>query len=112
MRIGVKGLAPLLAVVMLAGPAFGQGQGTGDEIDDFHGNATNERPSGNGVTPSLAPGPWACGGADCSVDTTGGSSIGDFAGQGGADFANGEEDGPNFSEPYDHDGVFHDTGEP
>ncbi|MCH8187857.1 MAG: hypothetical protein IIB66_03990 [Proteobacteria bacterium] len=115
MRIGMKGLGALFGVVMLAGPAFGQGQGTGDKIDEFHGNATNERDSGNGVIPSLSPGPWICS-SECTDDTTAGGSIGEFIT--GADFANAndrdleEGDGPNFSEPYDHGGIGRDTGEP
>ena len=110
----MKGLGALLAVAMLAGPAFGQGQGTNDDIDFIHGNATNPRDSGNGVTPSLSPGPWVCG-SSCTDDTTAGGSIGEFVGQGEADFANDDEnggDGPNFSEPYDHGGIGQDTGEP
>ncbi len=46
------------------------------------------------------------------------AAIGEFVGQGAADFANADgrdldpEDGPNFTEPYDHDGVGQGTGEP
>ena len=126
MKPTIKTLGPLVVLTLLAGPAFGQGQGTNDVIDFIHGNATNERDSGNGVTPSLAPGPWACGGGGCTNDTQAGGSIGEFITSplgldidtANADFANADDrgledgDGPNFSEPYDHGGVGQDTGEP
>ena len=34
------------------------GNGNGGCVDNFYGNATNERPGGNGVLPSQSPGPW------------------------------------------------------
>src|SRR5687768_14893738 len=43
-------------------PAFAaprdEGQGVGGCVDNFYGNATNERPDGNGVLPSQSPGPF------------------------------------------------------
>ena len=106
-----------MAVGLLANSVLGQGQGTNDVIDFIHGNATNERDSGIGVTPSLAPGPWKCG-ASCFDDTDACGSIVELDGKGDADFANaddrgpGVEDNPNFSGPYDHGGVGQATGGP
>ena len=34
------------------------GEGKGGCVDNLHGNATNERPSGNGTLPSQSPGPF------------------------------------------------------
>lgn len=34
------------------------GSGYGGCVDNLYGNATNERPSGNGVLPSQSPGPF------------------------------------------------------
>ena len=46
----------------IATPAFAapgeNGEGVGRCVDNLYGNATNPRPSGNGVLPSQAPGPW------------------------------------------------------
>jgi hypothetical protein len=46
----------------MAGPAAAapgdHGKGVGGCVDQFHGNATNPRPSGHGVLPSQSPGPW------------------------------------------------------
>jgi hypothetical protein len=59
-----KRLAILAAVGMLAcsGTAFAapgdNGKGVGGCIDSLYGNATNPRPSGNGVLPSQSPGPF------------------------------------------------------
>lgn len=72
----------------------------------IYGNTSNPRPSGNGVLPSLSPGPWICAGADCSAQPTEpGGSMGEFlaptasGGKGDPDFANSKSPGPDFSEP-------------
>jgi hypothetical protein len=78
---------------------------------EVYGNTTNERAGGNGVTPTLAPGPWACPETGSCFDGVGaGGAMGEFittnAGVGNADFANGtDEVKTNFGEPYEHDGV-------
>ena len=74
---------------------------------EIYGNTSNPRPSGNGVLPSLAPGPWACNNPkDCSEGARAGGSIGEFIGVGNADFANGTTKiKTNFGQPYQHGGV-------
>jgi hypothetical protein len=56
------GIAACLAVPAFSGTAFAapgaNGNGVGGCIDNLYGNATNARPSGNGVLPSQSPGPW------------------------------------------------------
>jgi hypothetical protein len=73
-----------------------------------YGNTSNARPDGNGVISSWAPGPWACDYSDgngCAGPTNPGSSVGDFAapirsgGQGNPDFANGNDQDIDFSNP-------------
>ena len=62
------GMAAIVAVVALAGVAQAapgdNGNGDGGCIDTFYGNATNPRPSGNGVLPSQSPGPFVNTGAN------------------------------------------------
>ena len=122
MRINLS-LACLTFVAMLvASPAFAAGVGgvlkaqatlvgeptVGSLISStIYGNTSNPRPSGNGVLPSLAPGPWKCtNSADCAAPTTAGGSMGDFiapvvsGGKGSPNFAkggNGPGTGPDFS---------------
>ena len=55
--------ASVLTVALVAGPASAapgdNGKGVGGCTSGvLYGNTTNPRPSGNGVLPSLAPGPW------------------------------------------------------
>jgi hypothetical protein len=92
-------LSALIAMgALLATPAMAQSNG--DIISGFlYGNTSNERPSGHGVLPSLAPGPWACVYelGECQGDeTNAGVSVGELIGQGEADFANGKDPGPGF----------------
>jgi hypothetical protein len=47
------------------------GKGAGGCVDQFHGNATNPRPSGHGVLPSQSPGPWVNNPADPDNPTMG-----------------------------------------
>jgi hypothetical protein len=70
----------------------------------IYGNTSNPSGNGNGVLPSLAPGPWKCGNpADCAGPTTAGGSMGEFIaplvsdGAASPDFANGAVEGPDFS---------------
>ena len=55
------------------------GNGVGGCVDNFHGNATNPRPSGHGVLPSQSPGPFVNTGANEPPrnDRTRGLSMGD-----------------------------------
>ena len=46
-----------MVVPVFAAPGD-SGSGNGGCIDNLYGNATNERPSGNGVLPSQSPGPF------------------------------------------------------
>lgn len=70
-------------LLSLATPAFAapgdSGNGYGGCIDNLYGNATNERPSGNGVLPSLSPGPFVNTGVNEPPrnDRTMGISVGD-----------------------------------
>ena len=55
--------ASVLTVALVAGPAAAapgdNGKGVGGcTSGTLYGNTTNPRPSGHGVLPSLAPGPW------------------------------------------------------
>ena len=56
------GTAFAVAALALAGVAQAapgdNGNGIGGCIDSLYGNATNPRPSGNGVLPSQSPGPF------------------------------------------------------
>src|SRR5436305_2786330 len=69
------------------------GKGVGGCIDSLYGNATNPRPSGNGVLPSQSPGPFVNTGFNEPPrnDRTRGPSVGDVM-QAGHDFGlNGKE---------------------
>src|ERR1041384_4305866 len=58
----VFGAAFTVGMLALSGAALAapgdNGNGQGGCIDNFYGNATNPRPSGNGVLPSQSPGPF------------------------------------------------------
>ena len=60
-RMGI-GVAAVVALTLPTGAAVAapgdHGKGAGGCVDEFHGNATNPRPSGHGVLPSQSPGPW------------------------------------------------------
>lgn len=57
--IAVAGVLGVLGSLSMAEAAPGdQGKGVGGCVDNFYGNATNPRPSGNGVLPSQSPGPF------------------------------------------------------
>src|SRR5688572_20817741 len=65
---------------------------------EIYGNTSNPSGNGNGVLPSLSPGPWVCGNpADCAGPTDPGGSIGTFIapiasdGQAAPVFANGND---------------------
>ena len=78
------GTAFAVAALALAGVAQAapgdNGNGVGGCIDFLYGNATNPRPSGNGVLPSQSPGPFLNTGFNEPPrnDRTRGGSIGDF----------------------------------
>lgn len=67
----------------LAFPAFAapgdSGEGYGGCVDNLYGNATNPRPSGDGVLPSQSPGPFVNTGFNEPPrdDRTTGISVGD-----------------------------------
>ena len=70
----------------------------------IYGNTSNPSGNGNGVLPSLSPGPWKCTNtSDCAGPTTAGGSMGEFlaptasGGQASPDFANSKTPGPDFS---------------
>jgi hypothetical protein len=73
---------------------------------EIYGNTSNPSGMGNGVLPSLSPGPWVCGdSADCSAEPTApGGSMGDFLApiasdnHASSEFANGKDPGPDFSD--------------
>jgi hypothetical protein len=70
----------------------------------IYGNTSNPSGNGNGVLPSLSPGPWRCTNPlDCAGPTTAGGSMGDFISpltsdnHSSSDFANSKPVGPDFS---------------
>ncbi len=77
------GSAFALAMLLVVTPVFAapgdEGSGNGGCVDNFYGNATNERPSGNGVLPSQSPGPFVNTGFNDPPrnDRTSGLSVGD-----------------------------------
>ena len=79
----VTALVAAAAILSSAGMAHAapgdSGNGTGGCIDNFYGNATNPRPSGNGVLPSQSPGPFVNTGFNEPPrnDRTLGASVGD-----------------------------------
>lgn len=82
-KIGIIAVAGLLGAFGVMGAAQAapgdNGVGYGGCIDNFYGNATNPRPSGNGVLPSQSPGPFVNTGVNEPPrnDRTRGSSVGD-----------------------------------
>ena len=78
------GAATLFSVSAFAGVAAAapgdNGNGVGGCIDVIYGNATNPRPSGNGVLPSQSPGPFVNTGVNEPPrnDRVRGVSIGDI----------------------------------
>jgi hypothetical protein len=79
----VRAAISAAALASIAGPAMAapgdSGQGVGGCVDNFYGNATNERPDGNGVLPSQSPGPFVNTGFNEPPrdDRTMGLSVGD-----------------------------------
>jgi len=80
LMIGIISVAAVLGVSGIARAAPGDnGAGNGGCVDNFYGNATNPRPSGNGVLPSQSPGPFVNTGENEPPrdDRTRGLSVGD-----------------------------------
>lgn len=113
---GIVGATPSLAAGKAVGKdlqalatAAGQDNVGGLVSGVIYGNTSNPSGNGNGVLPSLSPGPWVCSNpSDCSGPTTAGGSMGEFistltsGGKSNADFANGGNGpgtGPDFSGP-------------
>jgi hypothetical protein len=69
------------------------GSGNGGCVDNLYGNATNERPSGNGVLPSQSPGPFVNTGFNEPPrnDQVRGLSVGDVMQLGTGAGLNGQE---------------------
>lgn len=119
LRISLSSVLIAMMLVISATPAFANGVGgdlqnladlTGSaNVGEFisgviYGNTSNPSGNGNGVLPSLSPGPWRCGNPlDCAGPTIAGGSMGDFIapitsdGMASPDFANGKSAGPDFS---------------
>jgi hypothetical protein len=118
-------LATLSLAASLTSPSFADGKAVGKTLQDqaalageesvgayisgtIYGNTSNPSGNGNGVLPSLSPGPWKCTvPTDCAGPTTAGGSMGEFispltsGGNSSADFANGGKGvgtGPDFSD--------------
>ena len=93
----LAGAALILGTLALAGTAQAapgdNGNGQGGCIDNFYGNATNPRPSGNGVLPSQSPGPFVNTGFNEPPrnDRTRGASVGDVMQAGHEAGLNGKE---------------------
>ena len=111
--VALLGAAPVLAEGVGGGlhdlADFFGSDNVGDFISgEIYGNTSNPSGNGNGVLPSLSPGPWVCAGADCSAQPTeAGGSMGDFItqtpgfpaeGKSKSDFANGKSPGPDFAD--------------
>jgi hypothetical protein len=83
----------LIAATIMLSPTVALAQGASPFAhfiaSEAYGNNSNPRPDGHGVLPSLAPGPWACGAGGCFDGAEAGGSVGEWIGQGNADFANG-----------------------
>jgi hypothetical protein len=90
MRIKLLLVAAALTLSPTLALAQGASAGAHSIASDLYGNNSNPRPSGHGVLPSLAPGPWACFG-NCYDGANAGVSVGELVGQGNADFANGTD---------------------
>ncbi len=95
-RIMALAFGAALAVSTIAPVAAAPGDnggGVGGCVDNFYGNATNPRPSGNGVLPSQSPGPFVNTGFNEPPrdDRTRGISIGDAMQIGRASGLNGQE---------------------
>jgi hypothetical protein len=95
----------IVATIMLS-PTVALAQGASPFANEIastlYGNTSNPRPDGHGVLPSLAPGPWYCG-ASCFDGANAGGSVGEWIGQGNADFANGtDKTNTNFLNKLDH----------
>jgi len=96
---------PVQAGQNAIGAFFSSTQGAGTLISGvIYGNTSNPSGNGNGVLPSLAPGPWVCGNpADCAGPTNPGGSMGEFlaplasGGEASPDFANGNDLDLDFS---------------
>lgn len=105
MAVGVT--VPALAAKGPIGTIFsGSDPGTvGPGISgEIYGNTSNPSGNGNGVLPSLSPGPWVCTNPqDCAGPTSPGGSMGDFvsptasSGHSSSNFANDKTPGPDFS---------------
>jgi hypothetical protein len=65
--VAIAALALPGAALALPNDAADNGNGVGGCIDNLHGNATNPRPDGPGVLPSISPGPHTVGGGFLSV---------------------------------------------
>lgn len=65
--VAIAALALPGAALALPNDAADNGNGVGDCIDNLHGNATNDRPDGPGVLPSISPGPHTVAGGFLSV---------------------------------------------
>jgi hypothetical protein len=79
-KLGAALIVGTFALVPVAQAAPGDnGNGVGGCIDSLYGNATNPRPSGNGVLPSQSPGPFVNTGFNAPPrnDRTRGVSVGD-----------------------------------
>lgn len=110
----------VVGVVLAATPSAAQGVGgslragaealnlknVGELISgQIYGNTSNPSGNGEGVLPSLSPGPWVCSDPkDCAAEPTEpGSSMGDIiaplvsGGNGKPNFANDKSPGPNFA---------------
>ena len=78
--LGGIALVTGLSVVPASAAPGDNGNGVGGCIDTLYGNATNPRPSGNGVLPSQSPGPFLNTGVNDPPrnDRLRGPSIGDI----------------------------------
>jgi len=78
--VAVSGILGAFGVVSATHAAPGDnGKGRGGCVDNLYGNATNPRPSGNGVLPSQSPGPFVNTGVNAPPrnDRVRGLSVGD-----------------------------------
>jgi hypothetical protein len=120
MLIALISISAMFAVIALAPAADAAGE-VGDIFSseepgtvgpgisgELYGNTSNPSGNGNGVLPSLSPGPWLCAGVDCAAQPTeAGPSVGDLL----APLASGGKASPDFADVGVDEDISHSVDE-